>query len=115
MIGPRDRSRQYRSEKLQGQRGPENQRALTIEDLQTDFGNAIRELLHGNLVQTGTVVWAASAPSGYLPADGAAHSRTVFAKLFKEIGTTYGVGDGSTTFNLPTVAAASGLPAYIKT
>ncbi len=40
-------------------------------------------------------------PQGSLLADGSAVSRTVYADLFSVIGTTYGVGDGSTTFNLP--------------
>lgn len=43
----------------------------------------------------------ASAPSGWLAADGSAVSRTTYANLFAKIGTTFGVGDGSTTFNLP--------------
>lgn len=42
-----------------------------------------------------------SAPSGYLLCDGSAVSRSTYAALFSTIGTTYGVGDGSTTFNLP--------------
>jgi microcystin-dependent protein len=42
-----------------------------------------------------------TAPSGWLMTDGAAVSRTVYADLFASIGTAYGVGDGSTTFNLP--------------
>lgn len=42
-----------------------------------------------------------SAPSGYLICDGAAVSRTTYATLFALIGTTYGVGNGSTTFNVP--------------
>ena len=42
-----------------------------------------------------------SVPSGYLACNGAAISRTTYAKLFDVIGTTYGSGDGSTTFNLP--------------
>jgi microcystin-dependent protein len=40
-------------------------------------------------------------PSGYLLCDGSAVSRTMFPDLFSAIGTTYGSGDGSTTFNLP--------------
>lgn len=40
-------------------------------------------------------------PSGYLACNGAAISRTTYADLFAVIGTTYGSGDGSTTFNLP--------------
>lgn len=42
-----------------------------------------------------------SAPTGWLKANGAAVSRTTYAALFAAIGTTYGGGDGSTTFNLP--------------
>jgi prepilin-type N-terminal cleavage/methylation domain-containing protein len=41
------------------------------------------------------------APDGYLLEDGAAISRTTYADLFAVIGTTFGSGDGSTTFNLP--------------
>jgi tail collar domain/collagen triple helix repeat protein len=40
-------------------------------------------------------------PTGWLVADGSAVSRTTYADLFQAIGTTYGAGDGSTTFNLP--------------
>ena len=40
-------------------------------------------------------------PSGWLICDGSAISRTTYADLFAVIGTSYGAGDGSTTFNLP--------------
>ena len=40
-------------------------------------------------------------PDGYLLCDGRAVSRATYSNLFKVIGTTYGAGDGSTTFNLP--------------
>jgi len=43
----------------------------------------------------------ASAPSGWLLCDGAAVSRTTYAALFAVLSTTFGVGDGSTTFNVP--------------
>ena len=43
----------------------------------------------------------ATAPTGWLMCDGTAISRTDYPKLFSIIGTTYGAGDGSTTFNLP--------------
>lgn len=42
-----------------------------------------------------------TAPSGWLPCNGAAVSRTTYATLFGRIGTTFGTGNGSTTFNLP--------------
>lgn len=43
-----------------------------------------------------------TAPTGWLKCDGSAISRTTYADLFAAIGTKYGAGDGSTTFNLPT-------------
>jgi len=42
-----------------------------------------------------------SAPTGFLACEGQAISRTTYADLFNVIGTTWGVGDGSTTFNVP--------------
>lgn len=42
-----------------------------------------------------------AVPPGYLLEDGSAISRTVYSALFRKIGTTWGAGDGSTTFNLP--------------
>lgn len=42
-----------------------------------------------------------SSKSGWLKCDAAAVSRTTYADLYAEIGTTYGAGDGSTTFNVP--------------
>lgn len=54
-------------------------------------------------VPTGAIVdfATATAPLGYLACDGSAISRTIYANLFSIIGTTWGAGDGSTTFNLP--------------
>lgn len=57
----------------------------------------------GTTVPTGAgFVWyGGAAPSGYLLCDGSAVNRGTFAALFTAIGTTYGTGDGITTFNLP--------------
>jgi len=44
---------------------------------------------------------ASTPPTGWLKANGAAVSRTTYDKLFASIGTFYGAGDGTTTFNLP--------------
>lgn len=44
---------------------------------------------------------ATDVPEGWLLCNGAAVSRTTYARLFAKIGTKYGTGDGSTTFNLP--------------
>jgi microcystin-dependent protein len=58
-------------------------------------------------VPTGAVFYFAmnAAPNGYLEADGTAISRTTYAALFAAVGTTFGSGDGSSTFNLPDLRA----------
>ena len=57
----------------------------------------------------GFIILTASnnTPVGWLLCDGSAVSRTTFAALFAEIGTTWGIGNGSTTFNLPPSADRS--------
>ena len=70
--------------------------------LQTDgSGNLSFQIVAG--VPTGAVfcVAVATIPTGYLECNGAAVSRTTYAALFSFIGTQYGTGNGSTTFNLP--------------
>jgi phage-related tail fiber protein len=44
---------------------------------------------------------ASATPTGWLQCNGAAVSRTTYSDLFAAIGTVYGSGDGSTTFNVP--------------
>ena len=64
----------------------------------TTAGNEVAPLLPVGSI----IVWPeTTAPAGWEIADGTAKSRTVFAGLFALIGTDYGTGDGSTTFNLP--------------
>lgn len=57
----------------------------------------------GVAVPTGTVMpfAGATAPAGYMLADGSAVSRSTYSALFAVVGTSFGSGDGSTTFNLP--------------
>lgn len=50
-------------------------------------------------------------PAGFLICDGAAYSRTLYESLFMAIGTGYGAGDGSTTFNIPDLRGRSVLGA----
>lgn len=54
-------------------------------------------------LNTGLIIpWSTTtAPSGFLECDGTAVSRSTYAALFAVVGTTYGSGNGSTTFNLP--------------
>lgn len=60
-------------------------------------------LVGPGLLPVGAVIYTAgsAAPTGYLKANGAAVSRATYAALFAVIGTTYGAGDGASTFNLP--------------
>ena len=59
--------------------------------------NSIANVPSGSLLMWPTT----SAPSGYLNCDGSAVSRSTYSALFSLFGTTFGSGDGSTTFNLP--------------
>ena len=52
------------------------------------------------------IMWGAtSAPTGYLRCDGSAVSRSTYADLFSAISTSYGAGDGASTFNVPNLEA----------
>jgi len=57
----------------------------------------------GGGVPAGSVIYHAAntAPTGFLKANGAAVSRSTYSDLFTAIGTTFGAGDGSSTFNVP--------------
>ena len=63
----------------------------------TGWGVTESSIPAGTMVQWG----GSTAPTNWLLCDGTAVSRTTYATLFAAIGTSYGVGDGSTTFNLP--------------
>ena len=113
---PRSRARDVRAEVLSGVRGADSKRALTLEDVDGVLGPAIRAYLAREIIRPGMIVLHAGSPGvGWLEADGADVLREGYPALFRAIGVTYGPGDGSTTFTLPTVAAISGLSAYIKT
>ena len=63
--------------------------------------NANTRQLKSELVGEVAFFARSTPPSGWLKANGAAVSRTTYAALFAAIGTTFGAGDGRTTFNLP--------------
>jgi microcystin-dependent protein len=59
-------------------------------------------LLEGGIPTATIVPWSSSSvPSGFLECNGLAVSRSTYSALFAIVGTTYGAGDGSTTFNVP--------------
>ena len=68
----------------------------------------------GTANPVGTIISFASQtlPTGYIKCDGAAVSRTDYSALFGVIGTTYGIGNGATTFNLPTLTHTNSLIVY---
>lgn len=72
--------------------------AVTVQKLAPDVNQAI-----ANATPAGAVAFFAmnTPPAGWVKANGAAVSRTTYASLFAAIGTTYGAGNGSSTFNLP--------------
>lgn len=63
----------------------------------------------GSFITTGLILpYAGSgAPTGFLLCDGSAVSRTTYAALFALVSTSYGIGDGSTTFNVPDIRGRS--------
>jgi len=63
------------------------------------FGGSTSQFIVGMLLQyAGT-----TAPTNWLLCDGSAISRTTYSGLYAVVGTTYGTGDGSTTFNIPDI------------
>lgn len=76
------------------------------KDMQAQFDAAYKDLINkvtGTLIPTGTIVpyVGESTPSGFIYCDGRAIERSRFNALFAIIGTTFGSGDGRTTFNVP--------------
>lgn len=69
--------------------------AANLNQLQTNIENVIMP------IGAGCDYYGSNLPTNFLWADGSAISRTTYSELFAIIGTTYGDGDGSTTFNLP--------------
>jgi len=100
------------------QQNPQLDPAFDPQPGETYIGGEGKTYIVGDLEVTGTLTSAgsggpdpeigtiklhagSSAPTGWVLCDGSAISRTTFAALFAVIGTTFGVGDGSTTFNVP--------------
>lgn len=63
----------------------------------------IKDAINASYCPPGSMMWwpKTTPPNGWLVRDGAAISRTTYANLYAILGTTYGAGNGSTTFNLP--------------
>ncbi len=70
---------------------------LRLAELQASAEDALGGFPTGSILMRG----GSTTPSGYLLCDGSLVSRVTYANLFAVIGTSYGAGDGSTTFALP--------------
>lgn len=83
--------------------GASTYKLVNMADPTSPQDYATKNYVDSSIIPTGAVLSYAgsSAPSGYLLCYGQAVSRTTYAALFAAIGTTYGDGDGSTTFNIP--------------
>ena len=78
-------------------------KALNLKVNKADLESEIKRVL-GTLdtgIPVGAIMAFHDVPAGWLQCNGAAVSRTTYAALFAKIGTKYGSGNGSTTFNLP--------------
>lgn len=78
-------------------------KALNLKVNKADLESEIKRVL-GTLdtgIPVGAIMAFHNVPAGWLQCNGAAVSRTTYAALFAKIGTKYGSGNGSTTFNLP--------------
>lgn len=91
---------------------PKDTDDLTSEDLDTEE-ETLKEIVASvvdeklEYIPVGTVIpfsGNGAIPNGYLLCNGAAVGRSAYSKLFEAIGTTYGEGDGFSTFNLPDLA-----------
>lgn len=72
--------------------------STNMNQMQNLIHNEITSLNPAGIISTYA---GSTAPTGWLICDGSAVSRTTYANLFSVIGTTYGSGDGETTFNIP--------------
>jgi microcystin-dependent protein len=80
--------------------------STTVQAFLADIVPFIKSELATQLAQPGDMkaFGGGALPDGWLLCDGSAVSRTTYADLFAVIGETWGVGDGSTTFNLPDIS-----------
>lgn len=93
-------------DKINFQNGITKVNADTFNTFQNNIETAINQHVSGatgDTLPVGSVISyiKAIAPENWLVCDGSAVSRTDYSELFNVIGTTFGTGDGSTTFNLP--------------
>ena len=89
---------------MSGVTGSANARSGIVNEVSTGkiSGGVNFSELAGSIIPIGM----SSVPTGFLLCDGAAINRTTYAVLFSAVGTTWGAGNGSTTFNIPDLEGA---------
>jgi microcystin-dependent protein len=80
---------------------------LGSDDTTVPTSKSVKDYVYNTPAGSVTAFAGSSIPTGYLNCDGSAVSRETYASLFDAIGTTWGAGDGSTTFNLPDLRSAT--------
>lgn len=80
-----------------------NGEKVIVIDIALDEDNNLQKVTEDTITEVGFIkpYAGASIPTGYLLCNGAAISRAQYPELFAAIGTTWGAGDGSSTFNIP--------------
>ena len=80
-----------------------NGEKVIVIDIALDEDNNLQKVTEDAITEVGFIkpYAGASVPTGYLLCNGAAISRAQYPELFAAIGTTWGAGDGSSTFNVP--------------
>lgn len=102
---------------LQGIQGPQGKQGVPGKDGNAKIANNLTttddtyalsalqgKILNLNKVQVGDIILSVALRNGWLECNGQAVSRTTYADLYAKIGTKYGAGNGSTTFNLPSIS-----------
>ena len=80
-----------------------NGEKVVVIDIALDENNNLQKITEDTITEVGFIkpYAGSSVPTGYLLCNGAAISRAQYPELFAAIGTTWGAGDGSSTFNVP--------------
>jgi phage-related tail fiber protein len=96
-------SEMQNAEPLTGPNSPDDMRFQALADRDAYLKGQVEAIVSREWIEAARIDFFAMPipPVGWLKANGAAVSRTAYAKLFTVIGTTFGAGNGSTTFNLP--------------
>lgn len=97
-----DQRSQYRINKSLNNLGDISDDVASLKNSTAALAASIAQIQLSSIPTGGIILWpSASVPTGFFALDGSAINRTTYAVLFGLFGTTFGAGNGTTTFNLP--------------